>query len=101
MHYFYDVPINLAYRDVDLFQTLPATWPRTRRSTTSCAVRGRRHSPAPGSPTPSPASYDFTQTLEVPRDVLPATGDLRAWFPLPIEVGPQTDVRISELTPST
>jgi transglutaminase-like putative cysteine protease len=56
---------------------------------------------APWQPYAEPREYDFTQTLAVPRAELPATGDLRAWLPLPIVNGPQTDVRITELTPTT
>lgn len=31
---------------------------------------------------------------------MPADGDLRIWFPLPVEGGPQSDVRITEITPT-
>jgi len=81
-HYFYDVPINLAFRDVALFQTLPAM---------VAAYQGIYDELVP----------DFVQKLSVPRGELPAGGSLRTWFPLPIEVGPQTGVSITEITPTT
>lgn len=101
-HYFYDVPINLAFRDVALFQTQPAM---------VAAYQGIYDELVPylavAAATPpwqhygEPRAYDFVQTLSVPRGELPAGGTLRTWFPLPIEVGPQTGVSITEITPTT
>jgi len=101
-HYFYDVPINLAFRDVALFQTLPAM---------VAAYQGIYDELVPylavAAATPpwqqygEPKAYDFVQKLSVPRGELPAGGSLRTWFPLPIEVGPQTGVSITEITPTT
>ena len=101
-HYFYDVPVNLAYRDVDLFQTLPGHVAAYQRIYDELVPYL-----AVGAATPAwqqygePHAYDFTQTLSVPRAELAATGDLRAWLPVPIVVGPQSDVRIGEITPTT
>jgi hypothetical protein len=101
-HYYYDVPINLAYRDVRLFQTLPdhvagyqAAYDMLQPYEAAAQLA------EPWQPYAEPREYDFVQTLVVPRDELPATGDLRAWLPLPIVNGPQTNVRITELTPTT
>lgn len=101
-HYFYDLPINLAYRDVALFQSQPEL---------VAAYRGIYDELVPylavAAETPAwrqygvPKAYDFVQTLAVPRDELPSDGALRIWFPLPIEVGPQTGVRITEIAPTT
>jgi len=102
VHYFYDLPTNLAYRDVALFQTQPAMVSAYEEiydklaSYEAGAAKAR-----PWQPYAEPAAYDFTQTLAVPRDKLPESGDLRVWFPLPIEVGPQDNVRITEVTPTT
>jgi transglutaminase-like putative cysteine protease len=101
-HYFYDVPVNLAYRDLDLFLTLPSHVAAYQR-----IYDGLVPYLAVGAATPAwqqygePHAYDFTQTLSVPRAALAATGDLRAWLPVPIVVGPQSDVRIGEITPTT
>ncbi len=101
-HYFYDVPTNLAYRDVELFQTQPAM---VAAYTTIHEVLVPYLAVAAAAPAweqyGEPKAYDFTQTLAVPRDQLPAGGDLRVWFPLPIEVGPQTNVGITDITPTT
>jgi len=101
-HYFYDVPVNLAYRDLELFQTLPAM---------VSAYQGIYDELVPylavGAATPSwqrygaPKAYDFVQTLRVPRKELPGDGTLRTWFPIPIDVGPQTGVTITDITPTT
>ena len=101
-HYCYDVPINLAYRDVALFQTLPDHVAGYQKAYDMLQpYEAAAQAAAPWQPYAEPREYDFTQTLSVPRDELPATGNLRAWLPLPIIGGPQTDVRITELTPTT
>ena len=46
-----------------------------------------------------PTTYMATQTLNVPREKLPKTGLLKLWFPLPVEIGPQSDVHIISITP--
>ncbi len=102
VHYFSDVPINLAYRDVELFRTVPAMVAAYETIYGELAPYL-----AVAAETPSwqqygkPRAYDFVQTLTVPRDELPASGILRAWFPIPITTGPQTDVVISDITPDT
>jgi len=102
VHYFSDVPTNLAYRDVALFQTQPAMVTAYEEIYEKLAsYEAGAAAVRPWQPYAKPASYDFKQTLAVPRDQLPASGDLRIWFPLPIEVGPQGNVRISDITPTT
>ena len=102
VHYFSDVPTNLAYRDVALFQTQPAMVSAYAEIYEKLAsYEAGAAAVRPWQPYAKPASYDFKQTLAVPRDQLPASGDLRIWFPLPIEVGPQGNVRISDITPTT
>jgi transglutaminase-like putative cysteine protease len=101
VHFFYDLPTNLAYRDLNLFQTQPAMVAGYRQIydllTPYLAVAAA--TPA-WEQYGTPKTYAFTQTLSVPRDQLPANGDLRIWFPLPIETGPQTGVRITGITPA-
>ena len=100
-HYSSDLPVNLAYRDVKLFQTLPDHVAGYERAYAQLLPYLAAAAAAPPwRPYAEPRVYDFTQTLAVPRDALPATGDLRAWLPLPIANGPQSDVRITGLTPS-
>jgi hypothetical protein len=101
-HYFTDVPINLAYRNVALFQTLPEHVAGYEKAYGMLQPYMEAGAAAPAwQPYAEPREYDFTQTLAVPRDELPATGDLRAWLPVPIIGGPQTDVRITGLDPAT
>jgi transglutaminase-like putative cysteine protease len=101
-HYFTDVPVNLAYRDVALFQTLTEHVAAYRRIYDMLVPYLAAGVAAPAwQPYAAPREYDFTQTLDVPRALLPAAGDLRAWLPLPIIGGPQTDVRITGLDPVT
>ena len=101
-HFFSDLPDNLAYRDWALFVTRPG-W-----------VEGHRHAYAlilpylaaaaaapPWQPYAAPATHTYVQTLAAPRDKLPADGDLRLWFPLPVNGGAQTAVEISAITPTT
>ena len=102
VHYFDDVPTNLAYRDVALFQTQPGMVNAyTEIYDKLAAYETGAATAQPWQPYAEPRAFDFTQTLAVPRDQLPASGDLRVWFPLPIEVGPQDNVRVSEITPTT
>ena len=102
VHYFYDLPTNLAYRDVALFQTQAGMVNAYEEIYQKLAAYETGAAAAqPWKPYAVPQAYDFMQTLAVPRDRLPASGDLRVWFPLPIEVGPQDNVRITEITPTT
>ncbi len=100
-HYYGDLPSNIAFRDFDLFHTLPDKMAHYRQAYELIARYMSAAADAPSwQPYATPTTYSFVQTLTVPRAELPATGDLRVWLPLPLEGGPQTDVRISEVTPS-
>jgi hypothetical protein len=101
-HYFQSLPENIAYRDVALFRSLPAKMegPRTAYRTMLPYIQAAA-SADPTRPYAAPSSYTFTQTLVVPRSELPATSLFRTWFPLPIEGGPQTNVKILSITPTT
>ncbi|NLE23710.1 MAG: transglutaminase domain-containing protein [Actinobacteria bacterium] len=101
-HYFYEVPLNLAFRDVGLFQSLPdhvASYEQVY-GTLRPYLEAEAAAPA-WQPYAEPRMYEFRQTLAVPRSVLPATGSLRAWLPVPIIGGPQSDVRITNMDPAT
>jgi len=98
-HYFGDLAINLAYRDYDLYHTLPDHMAGNRRAYAMLApYMAAATNVKPWQPYAEPTSYAFTQTLDVPRDQLPAGGRLDIWLPTPLEGGPQTDVRISNVT---
>ena len=100
-HYYEDVPTNLAFRDVVLFQTQTAVVEKYREI---CGTLQPYLAVAAATPAwqqyGEPRQYDFTQALAVPRGKLPADGDLELWFPLPIEGGPQTAVEITDPTPA-
>ena len=101
LHYFSDVPVNLAYRDVDLFQTQPALVAKYRRYYDTL----RAYIPVAAS-TPArqqygvPRTWSFTQRLTVPRDRLPPTGELDLWLPVPIVGGAQSAVQVGDVTPA-
>ena len=100
-HYYEEVPINLAFRDIALFQTQTAMVAKYREI---CDTLKPYLAIAAATPAwqqyGDPKEYAFTQTLAVPRANLPANGDLDLWFPLPIEGGPQTAVEITDPTPA-
>lgn len=98
-HYFSELAINLAYRDYDLYHTLPDHMAGNRKAYALLApyMDAAKHA-QPWQPYAEPTSYAFTQTLDVPRAELPDSGRLNIWLPTPLEGGPQTDVRISNVT---
>ena len=46
----------------------------------------------------NPVRYTGTETLALPADVLPATGMLAIWYPLPLETESQQDVVVTNLS---
>lgn len=101
-HYFNQLPENLAFRNTAVFQTQAAMMAGYRQIVSMLRPYLTAGAAAPAwQPYAEPTQYDFTQTLSVPRDELPASGDLRMWFPLAVEGGAQTDVRIDALTPTS
>lgn len=50
-------------------------------------------------PYTKPATYSGNSMLNVPRDLLPQSGLMKIWMPVPILTGPQSDVRIIEANP--
>jgi len=101
-HYFSSLPDNLAFRDVELFQSQPALMAGYRQGyATLVPYLAKAAAANPWQPYAVPTTYTFTQALAVPRNVLPATGDMSIWLPLPVEGGPQTDVQLSDMTPTT
>ena len=101
VHYFYGVPANLAYRDVELFQTQASLVAKYRRYYDTL----RTYIPVAAS-TPAwqqygaPRVWSFTQRLAVPRDRLPLTGELDLWLPVPIVGGAQSAVQVGDISPA-
>ncbi len=98
-HYFYDVVSNIRYRNVDLFQQDEQLLSHYEQGYNELvAIMGEARG-ATWQPYTRPITYQGTHTLEVPRDVLPASGLLKIWFPIPIITGPQPAVRVTSITP--
>jgi len=98
-HYFESLAANLAFRDVALFRSRAegvATY-RTIYETLEPWVEAAADAD-PWRTFGAPKRFRFTQTFAVPRDELPADGRLQVWFPLPVEGGPQTDVRVDRIS---
>lgn len=101
LHYFESIPKNIAYRDVALFRSRPGAVEGIRELyQTLLPYIQAAASADPTQPYGAPSSYTFTQTPAVPRSELPPTGRFQTWFPLPIEGGPQTNVKIQSVTPT-
>ena len=100
--FFDDVITNIKYRNVDLFRQDPhmlASYERGYRVLKAIIDAGPGTDP--WQPFIRPISYTGTGTLAVPRDKLPASGTLKLWFPIPIVIGPQTNVTVLSITPTT
>ncbi|HUT38747.1 MAG TPA: transglutaminase domain-containing protein [Methanoregula sp.] len=48
----------------------------------------------------NPVTWEGTEVLIIPIDLLPKTGTLRLWFPLPVETESQRDVTIISVAPA-
>ena len=100
--FFDDVITNIKYRNVDLFRQDPhmlASYERGYRVLKAIIDAGPGTDP--WQPFIRPISYTGTGTLAVPRDKLPASGTLKLWFPIPIVIGPQKNVTVLSITPTT
>jgi transglutaminase-like putative cysteine protease len=102
VRYFLNVPENLAFRDVELFRTKPESVSRYRDIYELIVpyIEAARSSD-PLRPFAEPTTYTFTQSLAIPREELPAGGELELWLPLPLEGGAQTGVVVHEMEPLT
>ena len=84
-HYFSSAAENIRYNNLALMQANASL-----QKTLTDLVVNFDTSPAESSePYKRPVTYHAMQTLNVPRDVLPANGTLKIWFPLPINSGPK------------
>jgi transglutaminase-like putative cysteine protease len=55
------------------------------------------HPEGPG-PYVNPVRYAGAETLTIPHEMLPATGTLRIWYPLPVETDSQQSVTVANLS---
>ena len=100
--FFDDVVSNVKYRNVDLFRQDPqmrAGYEQAYKVIKPIIDAGPGADP--WQPFIRPISRTGTGTLAVPRDKLPASGTLKMWFPIPIVTGPQTNVAVLSITPTT
>ncbi|NVO66206.1 transglutaminase-like domain-containing protein [Methanofollis tationis] len=93
--YFYDVAQNYLYAHPEEMQKHTA-------STLDFDFVARyvfsEDQPAGEGPYVNPIHYAGTERLEIPRDLLPATGTIRIWYPLPVETESQTNVTVANLS---
>jgi len=54
--------------------------------------------PASAGPYVNPIRYAGVERLEIPGDVIPATGVIRIWYPLPVETDSQRNITVSNLS---
>ncbi len=99
-HYFYGVADNVRYRDMNLMHQ-DADMPALHLALVKGVVGNIATvaQPDPWWPYSFPNSYRGVGTLAVPREVLPETGTLKIWFPLPLTLGFQQPVEIESIEP--
>jgi transglutaminase-like putative cysteine protease len=95
-HYFNDAPTNIRFSNLTLLQANSTV----EKSYHDLLLEFDTTPSNSSEPYQKPVTYSATQTLNIPRDQLPANGTLQMWFPLPINNGPQTVV-IESITPDT
>ena len=99
--YFADVITNIKFRDVELFQQDPQMLGNYQHGYSMLEeIIDEPRGPS-WQPFDRPITYRGTQTLDIPRDQLPASGLLKIWFPVPIITGPQPAVRVTSIVPDT
>lgn len=54
--------------------------------------------PAGEGPYVNPIHYAGTEKLEIPQDLLPATGMIQIWYPLPVETESQRNITVANLS---
>jgi hypothetical protein len=100
-HYFYDVVSNIRFRNVELFQDDAQLVSHYEMGYNKLSEIMDESRGAAWQPYTGPITYRGTHTLDVPRDVLPASGLLKIWFPIAIITGPQPAARVTSITPDT
>jgi transglutaminase-like putative cysteine protease len=98
MGYFEDITKNIYFRNLDLIRE------KTRNEGFSPIYDNVKHivfGEADNGDKPyfNPVTYGGIGHLSIPRDLLPETGMLRLWVPLPIETESQTNITILSIEP--
>jgi len=104
-HYFYSIDRNFAFRNYDVGRSCE---PIHRKYTTYYKIiralieRNAREVLPEGAvfPYKNPAVYRGKWSITVRHSELPRNGILKIWMPLPILVGPQSDVRDISISPA-
>jgi len=86
--------------DSALLAQMPAVIARNRLGYGTLLPFINAPGPATGSPYINPVAYQATATYNIPRSVLPATGVLKIWQPVPIGTDCQTNVAMISVTPA-
>ncbi len=97
--YYQDFINTVIHLDLSLMQRLPEEMERNRAGYALLKPFVEQPGPAAGAPFRNPRTYTATATYDVPRNLLPATGTLKIWQPVPIRTDCQTDVTIVSVSP--
>ncbi len=101
-YYFDDFPNTIIHQNPDLFKGEKGGGAIGKYSTGFKELMDiifRKETVKPWEPYSHPKTYVATQTLNVPRSKLPEKGLMKMWFPLPINSGSQTDVKVISIKP--
>ncbi len=100
--YFIQAADNIAYRHLDVMRRNAAAMTKYDALIAQFLAEVI---PDPGGasyqPYIAPVSYEGIETLNVPRDQLPATGTLQLWWPLPLNYGAQTAASLVSVVPES
>jgi transglutaminase-like putative cysteine protease len=93
--YFYDAAKNYLYAHPDEMQKQAAS---TLDFDFVARYAFSEDRPAGEGPYVNPIHYAGTERLEIPQDLLPATGTIRIWYPLPVETESQRNITVANLS---
>jgi len=102
--YFHGVVQNLMFRNPELLRKNPEVVERELgifKKYHGMIFRSpdEEYPPDPWKPYINPITFLGIGTLSLPREKLPETGLLRLWIPLPIQTGPQDNIRVISMIP--
>lgn len=99
-YYYSDFMDTVLHLDLSLMQQLPVFIDRNRVGYLAVAPFAAIPGPVSGSPYIHPIAYEAVATYQVPRNLLPATGVLKIWQPVPITTDAQTEVTMISVEPA-